>query len=186
MRKITLTILMLLLFVTVSFAQQTPVRFGVKGGVNFSTLKNNGAEADHRTAFHAGALAHIHLGRYFALQPEVVYSAQGAEYNNSRRDKLNYINVPVLAQWMMGGGWRLQTGPQIGFLTSAKTENNNQETDFRNTVRSTDVAWSFGTGYLTRSGLGIDSRYNLGLTDISKANSNMRNRGWQVGLFYQF
>lgn len=185
MRKITLTILMLLLVATVSFAQQAPVQFGFKGGVNLSTLKNNGTTADHRTSLHAGALAHIHLGRYFALQPEVMYSAQGAEYSNNRRDKLNYINVPVLAQWMMGG-WRLQTGPQIGFLTSAKSENNNQETNFRNTLKSTDLAWSVGTGYLTRSGVGIDARYNIGLRDISKNNSNLRNRGWQVGLFYQF
>jgi hypothetical protein len=186
MKKITLTILSLLLVATASFAQRSPVQFGFKAGVNFSTLKNNGATADHRTAFHGGVLAHIHLSRSFALQPELLYSAQGAEYSNSRRDKIDYINVPVLAQWMVRGGWRLQTGPQVGFLTSAKSENNNIESSFRSTLKSTDLAWSFGTGYLTPSGLGIDARYNLGLSDISKNSSNLRNRGWQVGLFYQF
>jgi hypothetical protein len=182
------TVIGILLFCAhVIFAQQSPIQFGVKGGVNFSTV-NNGSDndADHHTSFHVGALAHIHLNRHFALQPEVMYSAQGVEYNNNRRDKLNYINLPVLGQYMFANGLRLQTGPQVGFLTSAKSESGNHETDFKSSLKKTDFSWSFGTGYLTKFGLGIDARYNLGLTDISKNNSDMKNRVWQVGLFYQF
>lgn len=186
MKKLKLT-LTLLLFSMVPFAQTAPVQFGLKGGVNFSTLKageNN--TADHRTGLHAGALAHIHLNKNFALQPEVMYSAQGAEYTNNRRDKVNYINVPLLAQYMFANGLRLQTGPQVGFLVNAESEAGNHETDLKNTFKKTDFAWSVGSGFLTRSGLGFDVRYNLGLTDISKNNSDLKNRTWQVGLFYQF
>lgn len=187
MKKITLTGVMLLFFATVTFAQQSPVQFGLKGGVNFSTLNSDGNNnADHRTAFHAGALAHIHLSPNWALQPEVMYSAQGAEYSNNRRDQINYINVPVLGQYMFANGLRLQTGPQISFLMDADSKNGNHESDFKSSLKKTDLAWTFGTSYLTRSGLGIDARYNLGLSDISKANTDLKNRVWQVGLFYQF
>ncbi|MDQ3848078.1 MAG: PorT family protein [Thermoproteota archaeon] len=187
MKKITLFVVTLLFFGYVVLAQQSPVQFGVKGGVNLSTLKGNmNNAADHRTAFHAGALAHIHMSPHFALQPEVLYSAQGAEYANNRRDKINYVNVPLLGQYMFTNGLRLQTGPQIGFLTKAEAENGNVETDFKNSVKKTDFSWSFGASYLTRTGLGIDARYNLGLLDISKNNSDLKNRVWQIGLFYQF
>jgi hypothetical protein len=51
--------------------------------------------------------------------------------------------------------------------------------------KSTDVAWTFGLGYLTYSGLGIDGRYNLGLSNINKAGGNtLKNNVFQVGLFY--
>lgn len=186
MKKIILSALMLFFFTGVMHAQSA-VQFGLKGGVNLATLTNDAdLDADHRTGFHAGALAHIHLGRSFALQPEVLFSAQGAEYTNNRRDKINYVNVPVLGQYMIGNGLRLQTGPQIGFLTNAESENGNTEMDFENSLKKTDFSWSFGAGYLTRSGLGIDARYNLGLSDISKNNTGLKNRVWQIGLFYQF
>jgi hypothetical protein len=115
----------------------------------------------------------------------VVYSTQGAEYNNGKL-KLNYINVPVLGQYMFGSGFRLQTGPQLGILASSEFESGNTETDVEN-YSKLDFSWSFGASYIGRMGVGIDARYNLGLTDVVKNNPNdFHNRVWQVGLFYQF
>jgi hypothetical protein len=185
MKKITLTGLLLLFFSYVTLAQLS-VQPGIKAGVNFSSLKNTAnMEADHRTAFHGGVFAHIHLNHNVAVQPELMYSAQGAGYNNDRTDHIGYINLPVLGQYMFANGLRLQTGPQIGYLVNAKSESGNHETDFKNSLKKTDFSWSFGTGYLTRSGWGIDARYNLGLCDISKNDAGLKNRVWQVGLFYQ-
>jgi hypothetical protein len=182
MKKIILSAFVLLLL-NVAFAQPG-VHFGIKGGVNFADLKDeNNSNTDAKTGFNAGALAHIHLTKSFAIQPEVVYSAQGAEYANGKL-KLNYINIPVLAQYMFANGFRLQTGPQLGILTTSEFKSGSTETDVDN-LKNTDVAWSFGASYLSNIGLGIDGRYNLGLTDVSK-NAELKNRVWQVGLFYQF
>jgi len=88
---------------------------------------------------------------------------------------------------MTHDGFRLQTGPQIGFLTSGKTETDDVEVDITDDLNSVDFSWSFGAGYLFHSGFGIDARYNLGLTDINDVgNYNAHNRVFQVGLFYQF
>src|SRR4029077_5243598 len=100
--------------------------------------------------------------------------------------KLNYINVPVLGQYMFADGFRLQTGPQVGILTTAKTQNGDLEVDYDNAYKNLDFGWSFGASYITHSGLGFDGRYNLGITDIGKNNSDLKNRVWQLGLFYQF
>lgn len=185
MRKIVLFVASLLFYASVVFAQTSPVQFGLKAGANLSALKTNDQTSDHRTGYYAGGLAHIHLSKHFALQPEVVYSSQGAEYSSASKTKLNYINVPVMGQYMFWNGLRLQTGPQVGFLTAAKSKSGNEEASIKNTMKGTDFSWSFGASYLTRLGLGIDARYNLGLRDMSKNTADTKSRVWQLGLFYQ-
>src|ERR671938_526606 len=109
----------MLLLIHGAYAQHA--EFGIKGGVNFANLRNTTADNSigSKTGFNVGGLAHIHLTRAFAIQPEIVYSAQGAEYSNGDKLRLNYMNVPVLAQYMFGDGFRLQTGPQLGILTTS-------------------------------------------------------------------
>jgi len=184
MKKITTLILFAILCSSFIFAQHS-TQFGIKGGVNFSALHVDQQSSTHRTGINAGVLAHIHLNSHFALQPEAMYSSQGAEYTDNVKTKLHYINVPVLVQYMFGKGVRLQTGPQVSFLTSAETKTPVAEIDGNNVFKKTDFAWSVGAGYLTGPGLGFDVRYNLGLTDISKNNADLKNRVWQVGIFYQ-
>ncbi|HYF32939.1 MAG TPA: porin family protein [Chitinophagaceae bacterium] len=185
MRKMFLITVSLLFFFNVVFSQ-TPVQFGLKAGINVSALKTNDQLSDHRSGYYVGGLAHIHLSRQFALQPEVFYSSQGAEYNSASKTKLNYINVPVLGQYMFGNGVRLQTGPQVGFITTAKSTGAGEEAIVKSSMKDTDFSWIIGASYLSPLRLGIDARYNLGIRDVSKNNADMRNRLWQVGLFYQF
>jgi len=176
------------LFCTIlSYAQGAHAELGLKGGVNIANYNDEVNTKGSRTGYFIGGLAHIHLTPTMAVQPEVVYSAQGAEYSTGT-DKLDYINIPVLFQYMFNGGFRLETGPQLGLLTSAKFENNNGvETSIKSNVKSNDVSWAFGAGYLTPSGLGIDARYNLGISNIRKPNDHeIQNRVWQLGVFYQF
>ena len=186
MKKIVLAGAVLLAIQT-TFAQQSHVEFGVKGGVNLANFKDeNTSNTDSRTGFYAGGLAHIHLTKHFAVQPELVYSQQGAEYGGTKW-KANYVNIPVLAQYMFANGFRLQTGPQLGILAGSEVKSGNSETDLDDVFKTTDFSWSFGTSYLTRSGLGVDARYNLGLSNIDKSESReLKNRVWQLGLFYQF
>ncbi|WP_207512557.1 porin family protein [Longitalea luteola] len=175
----------LLLLINAAIAQH--VEYGIKGGVNFANLNNDAADndVDAKTGFHVGALAHIHVTRVFAIQPEIMYSTQGAKFGNDKL-KLNYVNVPVLAQYMFGNGFRIQTGPQLGILTTSEWERGDVETDVDN-LSNADFSWSFGAGFVGRNGLGVDARYNLGLTDVTKSNTtDWQNRVWQFGLFYQF
>lgn len=168
------------------FAQQTHTEFGLKAGINFANVHDKAnSSTDARTSFHVGGLAHIHLSREFALQPEVMYSGQGAKYGGNVT-KLNYVNIPVLLQYMFGDGFRVETGPQLGFLTSAKAKSGGVETDIKDQVKKTDVSWAFGAGYLGHAGVGVDVRYNLGISSVSKSSQDVMNRVWQIGLFYQF
>ncbi|HEX7844934.1 MAG TPA: porin family protein [Chitinophagaceae bacterium] len=185
MKKIILAGVVLLL-VNATFAQHS-VEFGIKAGLNFANLKDDAnSSTEVRTGWHAGGLAHIHINRQFAIQPELMYSSQGAEYPGNNKLKFNYVNIPVLGQYMFGEGFRLQTGPQFGILASTKLKSGDAETDVDDGFKALDFAWSFGTGYLSPKGIGVDLRYNLGLSNISEPGPDLKNRVWQLGVFYQF
>lgn len=180
-----------LLAATAMYAQRPTTHFGIKAGVNLANLEiEDAANGDHRTGFHVGGLAHIHISRQFAIQPELVFSLQGREQTiagTEYRNNLSYINVPILAQYMIGDGFRLQTGPQLGILVSAENKVNDIESDVKDSYKTPDFSWSFGASYLTKVGLGFDARYNLGISNIyDVGNTEVRNRVWQIGLFYQF
>jgi hypothetical protein len=181
----------LLMLSFISNAQD--IRWGLKAGANFSTINTEGTAATYasRTGIHAGLLAHIHLNKSWAIQPELVYSLQGGKSDlpggGTQSINLNYINVPVLVQYMFDNGFRLQTGPQAGFLVQANRKTGNSSVSLTDTYNKTDFSWAFGAGYLSNIGLGLDVRYNLGLTDAYKlAADKQKNNVVQVGLFYMF
>lgn len=178
------TVIFLFTAFTVS-AQNT--QFGIKGGINIASIDvEGGNDIDSKVAGHLGVLAHIHVTRHFAVQPEMVFSMQGGKEGNLTA-KQNFINIPVLLQYMTGSGFRLQTGPQLGFLVSAENEVGDHEVNVKDQLNTMDLSWSFGAGYLTRSGFGVDARYNHGLTNTNEAETPVaKQRVWQLGVFYQF
>lgn len=169
-----------------AFAQKTVTpEYGVKAGVNFATLKSSiPGDINTRTALHIGALAHIHLSDMFALQPELLYSGQGASFPGDRTDRYNYLNLTVNIQYMFDNGFRIQTGPQVGFLLAAKTQTGDLETDIKSQIKALDFDWTAGVGFLFSNGFGIDARYNFGIADITKASNTVRNNVLQTGVFY--
>ena len=191
MKKISLITLALLIVTNAIVAQEKTVRFGVKGGVNFSTLKNEFGTNDYRTGYHAGVFANIRADKNLSLQPELLYSAQGGEFPNGKKHDLSYVSLPLMLQYTIADRFRIQTGPQVSYLTNSEVKYDHMpegphqyETEFFNKVKEWDFAWSAGVGYVTPLGLGVDARYNLSLNDISKT-GRLENRAWQVGVFYQ-
>jgi hypothetical protein len=191
MKKVYLFFSILMLS-TVAFAQHVP-KFGLKAGVNFANWSSeNDVENDLRTGFHVGGLAHIHLAPEWALQPELQYSSQGTKTDLGSLGeftwKLDYINVPVMVQYMFNNGFRLEAGPQLGFLVDAKQiDDDDHAEEIDDEFKKTDVSLGFGANYLTYSGFGIGARYNLGLTDINKERTfETKNRVLQVSVFYMF
>jgi hypothetical protein len=155
------------------------VNLGIKGGINLYNIYNdNNTKYDLLTGYHLGLLAHIHFNRQWAFQPELVYSRQGAKIGNANYN-LDYVNVPFLIQYMFDNGFRLQAGPQLGFLVSADNKDN---------LNPIDVGLCLGISYVVPStGFGIDARYNIGLSNIKIDEAvNSTNRGFQFGFFYIF
>ncbi len=170
-----------------------PSSIGLKAGVNFYNINTDASalETDYRTGFHAGLIGHIHIGESWAFQPEVMFSGQGARFSNVVSDpnlKLGYINVPLIFQYLFDNGFRIQAGPQVGFLISAEADNGDNEIDVKDEYQSIDVGIGAGLSYVhPPSGFGVDLRYNWGLTNINENDAvNSTNHGLQFGVFYLF
>jgi Outer membrane protein beta-barrel domain len=186
--------ILLLIFATSSIVfVRAQVQFGVKAGYNLTTLTGSRTTGfDSKSGFSGGVLAAVPLFNSFYLQPEIVYSGQGSSFTDgSQKINLNYdyLNVPVLFKYQNPNGLFAETGPQVGFLLSAKGKQNGITEDIKDFTQSVDFSWAFGLGYkIPNINLGIDIRYNLGLTNTAKdlGDETAKNSVFQFGLFYMF
>lgn len=176
------------------YSANAQVQFGVKAGANFATITGSGTNgAQTKVDFNGGAFARVPLFNSFFLQPELVYSGQGAKSTVNEGDftvNQSYLNVPVLFQYHHASGLFAETGPQVGFLLAANVKAGGTSQNIKSSYKSTDFSWAFGAGYqLSSIPAGINARYNLGLTNIAaqaEAGQSVKNSVFQVGLFYLF
>ena len=150
-----------------AYTNAQEVKFGVKGGLNIATLGGDAEDAKSLVGFHVGGFAEIKLSDKFAIQPELLYSTQGAKFEGTDGDadyddKLDYLNIPVMAKYYVAEGFSLEAGPQIGFLLSAKEDGE----DVKDFYKSIDFGVNFGAGYDFTENLSAGVRYNLGLSNI--------------------
>ena len=101
------------------------VNFGVKAGLNLSTWSYD--DASLRPGFHAGGFATVQFSRMFAVQPEVMYSMEGAAWegkldafgfslaNAKVTSTVHKLNVPVMLQFTPISMLTIEAGPQFGF-----------------------------------------------------------------------
>lgn len=88
---------------------------------------------------------------------------------------------------MFNNGFRLEAGPQVGFLISAKSDGENSSINVKDNFKTVEFGVGLGAGYIKpSSGLGVGFRYNAGLSNINE-NSTFKstNSGFQLSLFYQ-
>ncbi len=166
------------------------VHLGVKGGLNVSQLHfGDYSTSDSKVGVHLGLLAHIHTSsRQWAIQPELLYSLEGAKNVGTAGDtyNLNYLNVPILIQYLFDNGFRIEGGPQIGFLLGANIKGNGVTVQDKG-YKSTAFSIPLGIGYLTSSGWGLDARYVFGVSNINDIprGGTIQSNVFQLGLFYQ-
>ncbi|HLX90308.1 MAG TPA: porin family protein [Puia sp.] len=189
------SMLLLMAAISISLTQAQNISFGAKAGLNIASLSGSDVSgATSRVSFHIGGLAQIPLTGMLSLQPELVYSSQGAKINaNGSQETLSlgYLNLPILLKYSTSVGVYFESGLQFGLDLSGKVSANGTSTDVKKDVNSLDVSWPIGAGYLTSMNLGFDARYNLGLTnDENKSNTQgtgtIKNGVFQIGVFYIF
>jgi len=161
--KKTLFVTVLLFAMTLSVQAQL-LQIGVKAGLNYANFSGTTIQTDAITSYHAGLLAEIKLLDKFAIQPELLYTTQGATYNTVLGDvknELGYIAIPVLAKIYLSKSFSFELGPQASFLLSEK---NNFNVSDPNTF---EFAVDAGLSFKVTKSIFLQGRYVLGLTEVS-------------------
>ena len=188
MRKSILFTMVLSLSLTLSMAQE--VKFGGKAGINLATLQPDLNDPESRVAFHLGAVAEISILEAFSIQPELLYSAQGVKDKSDDDEiiKLDYLTVPLLAKYYVSEGFSLEAGPQLGFLLSAKGEDDGDSFDLKDITKSTDIGLALGLGYKMESGLNFAFRYYFGgdVNSLDDDPDKIKNNVFQFSVGYFF
>ena len=170
-----------LLFAVGSFAQS--VRYGVKAGINFSTLQGDDFDnASGRYGFAAGFFAQIPLSESLKFQPELLYSGQGIKPNSlpgsvyAERAELDYLQLPLLLSFNAGKVY-FQVGPQVG-LGIWNSFNNE-------TYKNYDISGLGGIGYQIMDGLSLEARYSMGFMDVVNGPAEGKNSYFAIMAAYR-
>lgn len=200
MRKLVLSMIAIL---SLGFVNAQEFKFGVKGGLNVANLNFSGQGAPSTSSlvgFHIGGFAEIKVSDKFSIQPELLYSTQGAKFEITQEGvtinsfKLGYINLPVMAKYYVANKFNLEVGPQIGFLTSAKANasglGSTVDVGVKKAFESVDFGLNFGAGYDFTENVSAGVRYNVGLSNIAKTedadNDTVKNSVLSLSLQYKF
>ncbi len=169
MKKLFLLAIAVICFTVTSSAQD--IKLGFKGGVNFATLNGDDVsdDLDGRTGYHIGAVVQLSIAETFAIQPELLYSAQGADDFD-----IDYLNLPILAKLKFAKVFSVEAGPQLGFLVN--------EGDGVEDIESFDLSGAVGAGVEFGPFFG-QLRYNFGFTDVADE-AEAKNSAFQVSVGY--
>ncbi|UQB70330.1 porin family protein [Epilithonimonas zeae] len=157
---------------TFAFAQTSP-SFGLKAGLNVSSISDDGYEdSKSKAGFYGGVFMNAPLSEQFSIQPEVLYSQMGAKVTgtnsytiggvtttdkNSASLNLDYVTVPVMFQFHATPNFYLEAGPEFGFLVGAKAKG-----DTTTTVTSGGSSSTSTESYSSRDIKDFYSGFNMG------------------------
>lgn len=198
--KNLLSLFLVLLFCSMVTAQNEedelqPTRAGFKTGFNLANLTGDVENTSLRVRLHFGAAIEFPVTQEFSVQPEIIYSAQGAKFDigdEEIKTNLDYLNVPILAKYYVFDGFSIEAGPQFGLLAVASSSNlaEEDEDEFFNSINSFDFSFDIGASYHITQNIFLSARYNFGLTDVDdvpdvdvKANNSVFQ--FSIGYFFK-
>ncbi|NQX41775.1 Outer membrane protein beta-barrel domain-containing protein [Pedobacter steynii] len=204
MKKII--ILAIGLFVAGAANAQSPIRLGVKAGLNLPNIikgdGNNNYSTKVNPGFNAGVTLDINLIKGLAFTPELLYSTKGYKAQTSLGEytqTTHFIDIPILATINLGGsGLNLVVGPQVSFLTSTKNKFDNRfgtviENEFNedsDKFKKSLVGGVIGFRYDLNDKFDIHGRYALDFQknneDGTKQTPEYKNQVFSVGVGVKF
>jgi len=162
MKKLALsTILILFVYIPSLYAQE--VEWSAKAGLNFSTLGN----FLPKIGYHAGMAAEFITTPYFSIQPELVYSLQGATIDRTQGiyKHYHYLTLPLLFKVYFVKEASFDLGAQYGYLLKAVNRDDLGSENITDIVNRHDFALVLGFSYKLDEKIVLGLRYNLGLSN---------------------
>lgn len=189
-------LLLFALFATLSFAQVT-FNPGIRAGANFSHFTNNENQTFYwpdspnanmkmdfktKTDFYIGFLGNIRFAKFYALQPEINYSRQGAKFEtnvnnwNGQTLSVSYLGLQLVNKFYFNK-FNVLVGPTLEFVVDKKNFDPESEIDLGITA---------GLGYDITKNFGVEARVKKGFVPVYSFYDNHTNVTFQAGVYYTF
>lgn len=171
-------------------------RFGIKAGVNGSSLYDdaNASDKETRIGITAGIFGQIPFAKgKMSLRPELLFTTKGGAYdylNGAKPDiKVNYIELPLSLEYRLLGFVNLHAGGYASLLATGDGKIEGipgtlAKADFEDF----DFGWHAGAG-LDFGGLGLHFRLSRGLQKVGTQTvdgvvGDLKNAAWALTLSY--
>ncbi|WGH75974.1 porin family protein [Tenacibaculum tangerinum] len=204
-----LLLIALFLLTLNTYGQVNLIKFGIKGGLNYSNFADNNNDdipADYtgKIGFHLGGFVKFGISEKISIRPELLYSQQGSNFTINGSD-LNITNpepvfitsikgeikeslllLPVIIIYTLSDKLHLECGPQFGYSLNRKIDYDNNPFNFGGFLKNEkeekfELGLSLGFGYYLSDDLGISLRYNYGIIERQNLNTSV----FQLGMNYQ-
>lgn len=142
---------------------------------------------------HLGMFVEIPLGDHFAIQPEALFTITGYDWytptqwngyinpmglggvksDPDKYERLSLVSIPLLLKLRLGK-WGIFGAPQMDILISAKRKTIaglDPKEDVKNDYEKTSFSFSTGLEYTFKFGLGINARYQFGISNIANSST---------------
>ena len=177
-------------------AQNEVGQFTIAPTVGINLASTSHSDANSKLGLVIGATGEYGLTEKLSVTAALLYSMQGpkADLNYegmkfTEKDKMNYLNVPILANYYVWQGLAVKAGVQLGVLLSAKEEieggGESASVDIKDACNTIDFAIPVGVSYEYKKFI-IDARYNFGLNKILKEGESVQHRVFQLTVGYKF
>ena len=101
---------------------------------------------------------------WLSISAAVKYEMLGWKFKDTDAAKLDYINIPILANFYVAKGFALKVGVQPGFLVKAKQGS----VDFKDQCKTFNFAIPVGLSYEFANGITPGLRGGYSLTGVGK------------------
>ncbi len=167
---------------------------GATLGANFSTVNGDGYGGYRKVGLTGGGIVAIRVLPKLLTSVELLYSQKGSRgvaetnsiYSGPGFDKyylnLNYVEIPLMVQYVMNDLFRLGVGASYAQLLNSKEEIITAQYNVKdkpgNEFRKQDYNFILGGGVQFGSGIFLEGRYQFSLASIRDAN--------KVPYYYQY
>ena len=190
MKKIFIVASLILAFATAK-AQSEVGGFSVRPMVGMNIgMMTNADDSDPRIGFVVGTELEYQATDLLGLSAGLLYSQQGCKVDDNGTLKLDYINIPLLANVYVAKGFAVKLGLQPGFLINDKAKASDSGVSVeaglgdlsKNLVLSVPVGISYEF-----SNIQLDARYNWGVTHALSAEGESSNSSaFMITVGYKF
>ena len=165
-----------------------------KVGINIANMTGDTwVDKKAKVGLVAGVEAEYGITENFGLDFGLLYSMEGCKLKTSGMDKslsvnLDYINIPILAQFYAAKGFAIKAGIQPAFNVRHKASYDGESANLKDAgieTKSFNFSIPVGLSYEYQSFV-LDARYNIGVTKLFKDADQGRNSTFSITLGYKF